>query len=177
MLLKKIKHDKDLSSFIIKECEENNVNVILDEKISDDRHIIIKVDKYYESLKMANTPSSPDCLILHKCFTSGYGITIIELKKTRRLSDLPTINIIIKKFKTCLNDFMAKKFKSYFNRKFERIELYYVISLNIHPNKLDGLNVETILEENIRFNGKRCIIRPPTTSGQIIKPCYKKNKT
>ena len=176
MLLEEIKEDKVLFPFLAKQCEENNVRLVVDKKISGKRHIVIKVDDYYNSFKIKNRPKSPDCLILHKCYDTGYGIAIVELKKRRRLSDLPPIDDIIQKFKTCLNDFMLNKFKIYFDRKFERIELYYVINRNIHPNNIDiGLNIESIMEEKIKFKGKFCIIRP-CSNNQKIKACYKKNK-
>ena len=172
MLLQKIKKDKILSSFINKECEENNIQVILDEKIIQEKKIIIKVDKYYNSLNIAKRPKSPDCFIIQKCKKSEYAITIVELKKRRRLSDLPPIDDIIHKFKTCLNDFMLIKFQSYFDRDYKRIDLFFVINKKIYPNNIDiSLSIESILEEKIKFKNKYCIIKP-CPNNQIIKPCY-----
>ncbi len=176
MLLQKIKSDAILSQFIAKKCEENNIEVILDKKITEDQYLIIKVDDYYKSLKIGDTPKTPDCLILQKCLESNleYAITIVELKRRRKSSDF-NINEVIEKFKTCLNDFMKIKFKDYFNENYKRIDLYFITNKKTYgSNNIDtDLEMSLSMSERLKFNGKYCSIKL-CNNKQKIKPCYSK---
>ncbi len=176
MLLQKIKNDEILSQFTAKKCEENNIEIILDKKITDDRHLIVKVDDYYNSLPIANRPKSPDCLILQKCLESNleYAVTIVELKRRRKSSDF-NINEVIEKYRTCLDDFMKIKFKDYFDKNYKRIDLYFVTNKKTYgSNDIDtNLELELSMSERIKFNGKYCIIKL-CNNKQKVKPCYSK---
>jgi hypothetical protein len=130
-MINKIKNTKALQPFITDKCEENEVAAEMDETIHPDNYLVLKVDNYYNSLHLANTPPSVDCLVPLKCRDNGFIIHLIELKKIKRPGSFSVKNLY-KKFKTTIENFMAKRFKNIFhNEKYytiKRLELYFVTS-------------------------------------------------
>ncbi|TAE18659.1 MAG: hypothetical protein EAZ95_03630 [Bacteroidetes bacterium] len=124
-LLERIRQDADLQPFIVGTCDENDISVLISDKIDKEDYLIIKVDNYYNNLNIENRPASPDCLIIQKCkgVIESYAIALVELKgiETTQGFDLDNMS---QKFTTCFEDFMSKLFSKYFDRDFNRIELF-----------------------------------------------------
>lgn len=83
-MIKRIKTHKTLSKFVEDSCCENKICVTFDKAISANSYAIIKVDNFYNSQHLGKeTPASVDCLIVRKCINGGYGLTLVELKKSK----------------------------------------------------------------------------------------------
>jgi hypothetical protein len=168
MLFERIKNDTILAQFIRDKCEDEGICVDIDERISEDKVLIIKVDDYYNSLNIKKRPPSPDCFILVKC-ESGieeFCLTIVELKNTGRFD----FDNVEGKFLTCFNDFMSTEFKDYFNRDFIKIQLLLVSQTEIYKRDL-GLKMKALMNKRIVFRDKKYMITPkmPTPA---VKSCY-----
>src|SRR5688572_24612944 len=109
-MINRIKNHPDLSNFIEDDCCENGICVTFDKSIPPSSYAIIKVDKYYDSLKLGKkTPAAIDCLIVRKCLKTGYGLTLVELKNIKSGKGFE-INNMKEKFETVLFDFIKVKF-------------------------------------------------------------------
>lgn len=168
MLFERIKRDAVLAQFIRDKCEDEGICVDIDERISEDKMLIIKVDNYYNSLNIEKRPPSPDCFILVQCEThiNEFCLTIVELKGTGRFD----FDNVEGKFLTCFNDFMLTKFKKYFNRDFHKIQLLLVSETESCKRDL-GLKMKVLINKKLTFRDKKYMITPkmPTPA---VKPCY-----
>ncbi|MCC7430000.1 hypothetical protein IT568_04065 [bacterium] len=167
----KIKENSILSNFIEDTCCENEIGVTFDEKISPDSYVIIKVDKYYNSLKLEKTPASVDCLIFRKCMETGYGLTLVELKNIKTLRNIDTQNIK-EKFEITLSDFIKQKFKELFDTDYSEIKLFFVLNIELYKRDL-GLKAEALIGMRFNFNNKKLMINL-TMPNPTIKNCYTK---
>ncbi len=167
--IEKIKSNSVLSDFLSNDCSENNVSTTFDHSIKSDDFVIIKVDDYYNSLSLVDTPPSPDCLIILKCIRSGYSLSIIELKSISNSKGF-TVDNMIKKFETCLYDFIEKRFSDLLLIDYKRIRLYFVSDIELYRRDI-GLKMELLIHTRFMFNNKTIMITPykpvPT-----IKNCY-----
>jgi len=112
--LEELRNDPILRNFLCYECQENGIAIEVSDQVSADNLIIIRVDEFYNSLKMGNeTPPSPDCLIVQYCRDNQYVIYVVELKNVGDLKNEP-LNGIRSQFETCLLDFMSDRFRQYF---------------------------------------------------------------
>lgn len=173
MLLKKIKLHSVLSKFIQEKCEENGICVEIDNRIPKENILILKVDNYYNSLKLKYTPASPDCLIIVKCISQGYSLTIVELKDIDS-SKRFTIDNMTEKFQTCFDDFISKRFADILFIDYRKIQLFFVSEIELYKglyNRDAGLRIKILQNKRFTFNGKKYYIEPkmPTPA---IKPCY-----
>jgi hypothetical protein len=150
-LIENLKNNQDLQNFFCSECSENNISVNVSPIVTLDNLLIIKVDDYYNK-SVVNPLPSPDCLIIQQCSDGNYNIYIVELKNI----DSPqgfSLNNIVSKFITCLDDFMNNIFGVYFNEtsiNYNQIKLLFVSDpyafkrfpnkqLNMKGHKLDAL--------------------------------------
>ncbi len=168
-MINKIKSDEILSQFIVDKCCENEICVSIDTCINEDSYIIIKVDDYYNSLNLAKTPASIDCLIINKCIENGYGLTLIELKNITTSQSFCNDNMR-EKFETTMYDFIKNKFQKVLDLDYKKIKLYFVSNKEIYKRDL-GLKLETLMNIRFKFNDKTLMIEPrmPTPT---IKNCY-----
>lgn len=114
MLLNKIVSDPILAKHIVSECTENNIQVEVDRNFPRDKYLIIKVDSFYNSLKLANTPPSPDCLYIIYCEKGNYySLYCYELKNIQNVQNLKIENIY-GKFETLVEDFLKQQFAPLF---------------------------------------------------------------
>ena len=168
MLLEKIRNDAMLSKYLNDDCEEAGMCVVLDDKITKDTYVIIKVDDYYNR-EVPNPPPSPDCLIIQECAQlETYSIAIVELKSVRSSRRFAVANMT-EKFVTCLEDFIDKRFSDYFNRDFVKVDLLFVSHVRNYRRDA-GSAIELLLEKNIPFRGKRLMVKL-RVSNFTIKPC------
>ncbi|MDF3076541.1 MAG: hypothetical protein K0S09_430 [Sphingobacteriaceae bacterium] len=164
----KILADSTLNQFIEDSCCENGICVDFDESISKEDRLIIKVDKFYNSLK-TKVPASPDCLIIVKCKNSGYSLHIIELKNIHSSQGFELLNVL-EKYQTCLDDFVSVRFKELLMKDYKAVKLYFVSNLDIYKRDL-GLKYELLINYRVSYKEKQYLIRPmlPTPA---IKMCY-----
>ena len=166
MLFTKIKKDATLSKIICQRCEDEGIGVDIDLSIASDDVLILKVDDFYNSLKIEKRPPSPDCFILIRCKSGGFKLTIVELKNT----GLFTVEDIVRKFQTCLEDFMAVRFAHYFDFDYQKIELLLVSLKESYPRDR-GLRASALMSKRFVFREKRCMFTPHNPT-PVVKPCY-----
>ncbi len=169
-LIEKIKNDNVLQQFIEETCEENGVCVHLDKKITN--FVIIKVDKYYNSLHKT-VLASPDCLIIYECINDNasnsintYGIAIVELKAISENNKFTLANLI-EKFETCFNDFMSDKFAEYFDKDFQTVKLFFITKLE--KQKAARGQLDALISKAFKFRNRKYLIN---WKAETIKPCY-----
>jgi hypothetical protein len=170
MLLKKIKDDAVLSKYIREKCEENNICVEVDARVSREDYVILDVDKYYQSLNQI-VSRTPDCLFVQRCQGGGYALTIAELKKYNEAGRFE--NEDIGKFRTCFEDFMQVRFSDFFDRDFKRIQLFFVSRVDVFgsENVDKSRMMRLLLNARFDFRGKKYLIMPRKPI-PAIKPCY-----
>ena len=166
MLFRKIKEDAVLAKIICERCEDEGIGVEIDTRIASDDVLILKVDDFYNSLKLEKTPPSPDCFIIFRCQNGGYGLSVVELKNTKEFE----LSNLIGKFETCFRDFMEIRFKNFFFRDYNRIDLYFVSKNEIYRRD-EGLRMKFLMNKKFEFRNKTYTIkaRMPTPA---VKPCY-----
>lgn len=159
MIIEKIKSHETLKNFLVEECCENDVSVTFHPDVQLDSYVIIKLDDFYNSLKLGkNTPPSLDCLIIRRCLDSGFGITLVELKDISSSKGF-TFENLKGKFETCLEDFMQNRFKDLLDKDYKSVKLYFVTNIEIYKRDL-GLKLDTLINLRFNFRGKKVMIEP-----------------
>ncbi len=168
-MIDRIKKHPELSKWIVADCCENGVCVSFSEDIDLGSVVILKVDDYYNSLRIEKRPKSIDCLIVRKCKGLGFGLTLVELKDISSIGHY-SVKDISDKFSNTLFDFIGREFKEELLRDFNDIKLYFVSNIEVHKRDL-GLKMEALINLRFNFQGKRLMISPmmPTPT---IKNCY-----
>lgn len=169
MIIEKIKTHEILSQYVEDTCCENGICVTFDDQISSDSYVIIKVDKFYNSLNIEHRPASLDCLIIRKCIEKGYGMTLVELKNVHN-TDGFTIENMKEKFQTTLFDFIKIKFKELLDIDYSDIQLFFVSKNEIYKRDL-SLKMEVLMNIRFKFNDKNLMIKPKMPN-PTIKNCY-----
>ena len=169
MLIERIKKHSTLSKFVHPKCEDEGICVDIDNRILSDNVVVIKVDDYYNSLNLFETPASPDCLIILKCKNSGYAIYIVELKGIKSTKRF-TVKNMDEKFSTCIYDFICKKFKDLLDIDYKRINLYFVSNIKIYKRDA-ALSMKILQSRRFKYRNKKYFIEPKMPI-PAIKPCY-----
>jgi len=155
-MINKIKYTEALKPFITHECEENKIFVSMADDIPKNNYLVIKVDRYYNSLKLSDTPPSVDCLVLLKCTDNHYVLFLVELKKIKRPRSFKIDNIR-GKFRTTIDDFMSTRFKDIFHSEtlpVKELHLYFVTNLYKTPRK-DTTRMDSLLSlKPFKFRGR-----------------------
>lgn len=171
VLFEKIRADAALSPFLKSCCEDEGMSVEMDSSITPEMFVILKPDDYYNSLHLPKTPASPDCLILQQCVNGGYAVTLVELKNIKSAQDVK-VEEIVRKFQTCLENFMSVRFEQYFLRDYERIVLYFVTKIGRTYQKDKGLTLETLIDRRFTFRHRKNLMIRLEMPTPAIKPCY-----
>lgn len=168
-MINKLKTNLSLSKYVEDTCCENEICVSFDEGIYPNTYAIIKVDKYYNDLKLRKTPASIDCLIVRECIKTGYGLTLVELKNIESGKGFNVDNMK-EKFETALYDFIKKRFKALLDIDYSQIRLFFVSKQEIYKRDL-GLKMEVLINIKFNYNDRVLMIRPemPTPT---INNCY-----
>ncbi|MCP4347036.1 MAG: hypothetical protein GY795_16100 [Desulfobacterales bacterium] len=157
-------------------CEENDVGVQISEQLNEEDFIVLKIDSFYNSLRLTKPPPSVDCLIIVKCNTVAYyDFYLAELKNINSPKHFD-INNVVKKFETTIHDFLTLKFPDIFlNDEYclNNLYLYFVsdvyrikkanpdITKEEYDKKIKGLKIETFLSiKPFEFRGKKALISP-----------------
>lgn len=167
-----LKNDEIINSFIVPECEDEGICVEIDETVADDSILIIKVDDYYNSLKIEKRPASVDCLIIQKCGDGKYQLFLVELKNVEAAKHINRKNLV-EKFETSILDFLSNLLRThFFNSAYQFKKLRLILSAgkvkssDIKKYELDfllGLRLFKFQNKIIGINGipphplmKRC---------------------
>lgn len=120
-MISAIHANTDLSSLHKDYISENGMEVKIDDSFYNHAGELDKtnianlaVDKYYNSLGLADTPASIDNLVVVNRGPDKYDLILIELKKVKKMATLDYDNII-RKYKTTIDDFMGIRFSNEFN--------------------------------------------------------------
>ena len=168
-MINKVRNHPVLSMFIEETCCENGIYATVDSTIDINDYVIIKVDKYYNSLRVKTRPSSVDCMILQRCKQKGVGLSLIELKAVHTLKNL-TVQDIAKKFENTLMDFIKTRFRNPLDVDYHKVRLYFVTKKELNRRDL-GLKMEALMSIRVDFNGKKLMIRPEMPN-PTIRNCY-----
>lgn len=168
-MIDNLKQHNILSEFIEDDCCENGVCVTIDESINEDSYVILKVDKYYNSLNLEFTPPSIDCLIIRKCIPNGYGITLAELKQGNSSKNFDFDNIK-QKFETTLFDFIQNRFSDELFIDYSDIKLFFVSNKELYKRDI-GLKMEVLINLRFKFDNKNLMIKPYMPN-PAIRNCY-----
>lgn len=168
-MIDRIKTHGILSKYTVDNCCENEVCVTFDKGIKSDSYVILKVDNFYNSLNIATRPASIDCLVIRRCEKSGYGITLIELKKTEKSKTI-SIENIKEKFETTLYDFIKNRFKNPLDINYLEVKLFFVCNKEIYRRDL-GLKMEALINVRFKFNNMSLMINLKMPN-PVIKKCY-----
>ncbi len=168
-MINRIKRTQILSQYVEETCCENEICVTFDATIVPSTYAIIKVDKYYNDLKLEKTPASIDCLIVRECIKVGYGLTLVELKNIGTGQGFDVDNMK-EKFETTMYDFIKKRFKNPLDIHYSEIKLYFVSKQEVYKRDL-GLKMDVLINIRFKYDDRVLMIRPvmPTPT---IKNCY-----
>jgi hypothetical protein len=175
--------------YLRNECQENGIGVdfcndlfIDDTYINPEKALILKLDSFYHTQRMAKPPKSPDYLVILKCPDGSYNLYIIELRNVSGTAGIPR-KTIIDKFSTIIEDFFPKQFPKYFNtetNKINNISLYLVTDPFKIASKgltddeirqyISGSNLDAYSSmDPLIYNGKPLIIEPKLPNPKICK--------
>lgn len=171
-LINSLNEDEILKKYIQPECEDEGICIDFEETIDRNTTLILKVDDYYNSLNLAETPASIDCLIVQFCRENVYKVFLIELKNVERAQLINRKNLR-EKFDTTLYDFISNKFRDYFYNEAYDLKVNLILCAGKLQNdkSIKSYKLDFLLSlKPFRFNGKLIGINglPPTP---IIKSC------
>lgn len=125
-MIQRIKQTKALKAYQHQKIEDAGVEVDVDEKLSEQEYVGIKVDDYYMGLKLqGKTPKAVDFIVAVDCGFNWYALYILEMKDTNSY----TTKDIHEKFDTAINRFLQVDFKEIFlddRYKYRLVKLYLV---------------------------------------------------
>ncbi len=173
-LIEQLRKDTLLSRYICDKCEENNVGVVLDEK---SHYIVLNPELYYQNQHLGDTANMVDCFIVQHCINDTYKMILVELKNITDSKRIAGEEINIKrKFQCCVDNFMLRDFKRYFDRQFT-IELYFISKLTMTNaysklvNDIDkNIRLRALMNETVRFRNKQYFIKAQPNNFPI-QPC------
>ena len=146
-MISEIRNHPELKRIIVDCCSENNVEVTISSNINNDDFIILKIDKYYNSLSLADTPKSADCLIILRCENNTFRLFIIELRDIKNLAGF-SVKEIYQKFTTTINNFLREKFNEFFfSDKYDikDLKLYFISDpLKIQNSNYDNNQIKKL---------------------------------
>jgi hypothetical protein len=127
-MIAQIEHEKKLKKYTTRAIEDAGLKIDVDPKLRNDDYIAIKVDDYYNGLKLGGeTPKSVDFIVSVDCECNSYVLYVLELKNTKRVSF--QTKEIHEKFETAFEDFMKVRFCHIFQNdsyKYKDVKLYIV---------------------------------------------------
>lgn len=130
-MIKQIENERRLEGYTTRRIEDAGLKVAVDPLLEAEEYIGIKVDDYYNGLKlMGETPKAVDYVISVDCSCDDYILYILELKNVKSPAAYQTKDIV-EKFENTIKRFMSEDFKHIFlndRYKYRDICLYLVTS-------------------------------------------------
>jgi hypothetical protein len=118
-MLDAIAQHPELSGICGCACQENNVSVeicddlLVNSELDHARIKVLKVDQYYNTRRFARPPKSIDCLIIVKCQSGTYRLTLAELRDVSSTRGVKPKDIL-QKFTATFTQFMQEDFPEIF---------------------------------------------------------------
>ncbi len=158
--------------FIVPTCEDEGICVEFEKGIDKSAILIVKMDDFYNSLGLKETPPSVDCLIVQYCLENNfYKIHLVELKNQERAALINHKNIE-GKFETALYDFLSDKFRHiFFDVVFEIRPRLILSAGKVQANSIKAYSLDFLLGlKMFRFQNRTLAIHgyPPQP---LIKSC------
>lgn len=125
-LIEALRQDPVVQPLLRDACEEEGIRVTLSPRLTPADVVIIKPDAYYDTVRFATPPPSPDCLVVVRCGDGTYSVFVVELKNIGSPAGF-TLDNLQAKFNTCLHDFMGSVLAHHFaDAPLRRVRLYFV---------------------------------------------------
>lgn len=127
-MVKHLSEDKKLAHYCTYQIEDAGVSIGVDESLTQDRYIGIKLDDFYAGLELGNEqPKAVDFVVTVDCRGDWYNLYVLELKggKNKNYST----EDIYEKYDTAVNDFLKVRYESVFcddRYKYRNVYLYLV---------------------------------------------------
>jgi hypothetical protein len=128
-MLDAIEHNPALQGITRRACAENETKVeicpalLAGNDLDDSLIKILKVDDYYNTQDFAAPPKSIDCLIIVKCESGAFELTLVELRDVKATQGVKPRDII-EKFRTTFTRFLAQDFADIFgNPDYEIVKI------------------------------------------------------
>jgi hypothetical protein len=186
-MLKAIEDNPDLCQISGESCHENNVGVdICDDLLAagllDHAAIkILKVDRYYSSRNFAMPPKSIDCLIVVKCESGTYELTLVELRDVSSTKGIKPRDIL-DKFRTIFVRFMTEDFQEIFSSpdyEIAAVRAWLVsdpfnaaqLPDDIYHRKLRGTVLDRFQSEKPFLIGKHAVFIQPQRPNPTVCTC------
>jgi hypothetical protein len=118
-MLDAIERDPDLQRITRRTCVENEAEVeicpalLVKDDLDDSLIKILKVDDYYSTKNFARPPKSIDCLIVVKCASGTFELTLVELRDVTATKGVKPTDIV-EKFSATFKRFLAEDFVGVF---------------------------------------------------------------
>lgn len=130
-MIRQILKERRLKKCISWKIEDAGLEIGVDPSLSEDEYVGIKVDEFYNGLKlMGETPKSVDYIVAVDCSCNDYILYILELKNVSSPAAYRSKDIV-EKFKNTIYGFMSEEFEDIFlndRYKYRDICLYLVTS-------------------------------------------------
>ena len=185
-MISKIQNERRLKDCIRYEIEDEGIGVGVDEKLTHDDYIGIKVDDYYNGLHIATPPKSTDYVVVVDNSCDSYNLYILEMKNVGDSKGLD-IRAIQEKFSTTIENFLSDRFKDIFMNDrygYKDINLYLVSDAYDEKSKYktheehrkqlkkagrDSLKVDIgLASKTYKFRGKKLMIKYEIPPNPII---------
>lgn len=127
-MVQKIKNCKELIPYLKDVIEDEGIKVEIDNRIMREKLAIIKIDEYYNNLRMGYPPKSIDFGVVVDCTCSWYILYLLELKNVNSPKKL-NVKDIQEKFDNTIYDFLSRRFEKIFLQeqcKYKDIKLFLV---------------------------------------------------
>lgn len=144
-LIHQIRNDTLLAPYLADDCTENDICATIEETVNREQLVIIKVDDYYNSLGLGNTPPSIDCLIIQYCSDNQYQVHLVELKNVAQPRAIDSRRLE-QKYETTLLDFMSNRFRSYFfDSNYQLKPKLVLIAAHVQQQKLKTYSLDFLM--------------------------------
>jgi hypothetical protein len=150
-LIEQIRNHETLAHFCADSCGEGTAEVRISDRITES--CIVNPEKYFESLRLGNTPASVDYIITTICRSRNHNHNLVELKSistTLRNEDAQ----IYKKFENTIDKFIFGSFEDvYCSEGILKLKLYLIhnIKKNSELQLLKKLFLKPIKRKNRNF--------------------------
>jgi hypothetical protein len=118
-MLDAIEQNLELHGISRRTCAENTVEVAIcsallaGDDLDDSSIKILKVDDYYNTKNFAMPPKSVDCLVVVRCASGSFELTLVELRDVSSTKGVKPSEII-RKFEATFLKFMSEDFGAIF---------------------------------------------------------------
>lgn len=127
-MIRQIKTNRELVPYLCSEIQDEGIHVEIDQKLTEEKYAVVKVDDFYNGLHLSVIPKSIDFLAAVDCECDAYLLYLLELKNVKNPKFL-IMKDIHEKFQNTIEDFMSNRFRDIFlndRYKYKDIKLYLV---------------------------------------------------